>query len=92
MGKKFADWIKDRIEQYGFIEETDYVAFSQNGEKGRPTVEYAISLDMAKELSMVERNDKGKQARQYFIECERRAKDPLVALNDLSDVSGSPLT
>lgn len=92
VGKKFADWIKDRIEQYGFIEETDYVTFSQNGEKGRPTVEYAISLDMAKELSMVERNEKGKQARQYFIECERRAKDPVAALNDPVAMRGLLLT
>lgn len=92
VGKKFADWIKDRIEQYGFIEQTDYVTFSQNGEKGRPTVEYAISLDMAKELSMVERNEKGKQARQYFIECERRAKqsvvDPVAILNDPAAMRG----
>ncbi|MDH7789152.1 phage anti-repressor protein [Ochrobactrum sp. AN78] len=67
------------------------MTFSQNGEKGRPTVECAISLDMAKELSMVERNEKGKQARQYFIECERRAKDPLAALNAPAAMRGSSL-
>jgi anti-repressor protein len=71
----FATWIKDRIGQFDFTEGQDFVTYSENPEKGRPSVEYALSLDMAKELSMVERNAKGKQARQYFIECER------VALN-----------
>ena len=77
VGKDFSTWIKDRIEQYGFVEGRDYVTYlvPTIGEKGhgRPTREYAISLDMDKELSMVERNEKGKQARQYFIDCERRA-------------------
>ncbi len=92
VGKDFSSWIKGRIEQYGFVEETDFVTFPQNGGKGRPTVEYAITLDMAKELSMVERNEKGKQARQYFIECERRAKDPVAALNDPVAMRGLLLT
>lgn len=82
-GDRFATWIKDRIEQFSFVEGTDFLSFSENPEKGgRPRQEYALSLDMAKELSMVERNEQGKRARQYFIECERRAKDPAVALND----------
>lgn len=81
----FATWIKDRVEQYGFVENTDFVSYSESSEKGgRPRVEYALSLDMAKELAMVERNEQGKKARQYFIECERRAKDPVAALNDPS--------
>ena len=77
VGKMFANWIKDRIEQYNFIENLDYVVIAEIGNNpsgGRPSKEYAISIDMAKELAMVERNDKGRQARQYFIECERRLK------------------
>ena len=87
-GKHFANWMKDRITQYGFIENKDYEVFAEIGNNpsgGRPAKEYMISLDMAKELSMVERNEKGKQARQYFIECERRAKagsNPLEMLNN----------
>lgn len=68
----FATWIKDRISQYDFVENQDFITFSGNSEKGRPSKEYAITLDMAKELSMVERNEQGKQARKYFIECEKR--------------------
>lgn len=75
---KFATWIVDRINQFGFLENQDFVTFSENSEKGRPRKEYALSLDMAKELCMVERNEKGKQARQYFIECERVAKQKLT--------------
>ena len=85
IGKDFSSWAKDRISQYGFIENQDFVVFTNFGENpagGRPSKEYHITLDMAKELSMVERNEKGKQARQYFIECERRAKDPIAALSD----------
>ncbi|WP_266032831.1 antA/AntB antirepressor family protein [Brucella intermedia] len=89
----FSTWIKDRIAQYGFVENADFVSFSESSEKGgRPSKEYALSLDMAKELSMVERNEKGKQARQYFIECERRAKDPVAALNDPVAMRGLLLT
>ena len=73
--RQFANWIQEQIDSYGFIEGEDFLTNllkTPNG--GRPRIEYHISLDMAKELSMVERNDKGKQARLYFIECERKAK------------------
>ncbi|WP_295991620.1 antA/AntB antirepressor family protein [Rugamonas sp.] len=78
VGKDFSTWIKGRIEQFDFVENSDFVAVDsapQNGGAGNrgARVEYALTLDMAKELSMVERNAQGKQARQYFIECERRA-------------------
>jgi len=68
----FANWIADRIRQYDFVEGVDFATYLANSKKGRPSKEYAVSLDMAKELAMVERNDRGKQARRYFIECERR--------------------
>ena len=93
VGKDFSTWIKGRIEQYKFIEHHDFVMFEpapQNwgvGNRGF-RIEYAISLSMGKELAMVERNDKGKQARLYFIECERRAKSSVVDLHTaLSDPS-----
>jgi len=76
-GDKFTTWMKERINQFGFIENQDFVSYSANAEKpqgGRPSIDYFLSLDMAKELSMVERNEKGKQARQYFIQCEKNLK------------------
>lgn len=72
---RFNDWIAARINEYEFIENQDFVSFTENSAKpkgGRPSREYYITLDMAKELSMVERNDKGRQARRYFIECEKK--------------------
>ena len=71
---KFADWFKNRVSEFGFIENSDFVSVSKILESGGRSIEYHISIDMAKELSMLERNDKGKQARLYFIECERIAK------------------
>lgn len=76
VGKDFSTWVKDRVTQYGFAENKDFATFPQNGGKpltGRPSKDFMISLAMAKELAMVERNDKGKQARLYFIACEQRA-------------------
>ena len=71
--RQFADWIKNRISEYDFIENQDFVRFHKKMKANNATmIEYHITLDMAKELSMVERNEKGKQARKYFIECEKQ--------------------
>lgn len=77
VGRDFSNWIKGRISEYGFIENQDFEVFANFGENpkgGRPTKEYILSMDMAKELSMIERSNKGKQARMYFIECEKRLR------------------
>lgn len=76
INSKFADWIKNRIADYDFVENQDFITFSKNLESGGRVIEYAISIDMAKELAMVENNEQGKTARKYFIECERKAKQP----------------
>ncbi len=70
---KFEDWIARRIEQYGFIDGEDFFAKLRKT-RGRPATDYHLTLDMAKELAMVENNDRGRTVRRYFIECERRAK------------------
>ena len=75
--KQFANWIQLRIEQYGFVENQDFQVFNQkvkNSNGGRSRIEYALSLDMAKELCMVENNEKGRMIRKYFIEVEKKAR------------------
>ena len=74
----FSNWINNRIKQYGFAENTDYllnkiIVQVPSGKKYKN--EYFLTLDMAKELAMVENNEKGKQARKYFIECEKKLKE-----------------
>ncbi|MDR3133266.1 MAG: antA/AntB antirepressor family protein [Prevotellaceae bacterium] len=73
--KQFSDWIKHRIQKYDLVENVDYQSVSLIGETGGRSIEYALSIDCAKELAMVEGNAKGKQARQYFIACEQKLKE-----------------
>lgn len=73
--RDFSNWMKERIKKCGLIENEDFEVFNKFGENpngGRPQIEYALSVDAAKELSMVEGNEKGKQARRYFIESEKK--------------------
>lgn len=78
----FADWIKNRINEYGFTQDVDFLGVHTVmsteagffGRREKTVTDYHLSLDMAKELCMVERNDKGRQARRYFIEMEKQAK------------------
>ena len=87
-GRNFTNWIKGRIEQYGLTEGEDFLRI-EHGELGTPirayqdcarhggdrrSVDYALTLDVAKELCMVENNAKGRQARRYFLWCERRLR------------------
>jgi phage anti-repressor protein len=77
VGTKFSDWISRRVEKYDFVDGLDYQALTEKkvtaqGNEVEQT-NYIISLDMAKEVAMVENNDKGKQARRYFIEVEKKA-------------------
>lgn len=70
----FSNWIKGRINKFQFVENQDFILLDkiieQTGQGGHNKIEYAITIDMAKELAMVENNEKGRQARRYFIEIE----------------------
>lgn len=84
VGRDFSTWIRSRIQEYGFVADLDYLVIrrqaidspnlgNQTGRGGdHRSVDYFVSLDMAKELAMVERTPRGRQARRYFIECERQ--------------------
>ncbi|EFQ9145910.1 phage antirepressor Ant [Escherichia coli] len=76
VGKDFSNWIRARLNEYGFVENLDYILFSPNLAKtpGRRRKDYHLTLDTAKELAMVERNEKGRQIRRYFIECEKKLR------------------
>ena len=69
---RFNDWINNRIQEYGFLEGADFLFYLKISKTpGRPLHQYFLTLDMAKELCMVERSPRGRQARQYFIACEQ---------------------
>ncbi|HBE6455343.1 TPA: antA/AntB antirepressor family protein [Escherichia coli] len=78
VGHDFTNWIKGRIDQYGFIAGTDFIRVEnlstpkRASAKTRQQIEhdYLLSLDMAKEVAMVERNEQGRAVRRYFIQCE----------------------
>jgi phage anti-repressor protein len=76
--QQFSHWMQDRINDYKFIQDIDFrvkdnFIYDETAFGGkRKIIDYHLVLDMAKELSMVERNEKGREARRYFIECEKR--------------------
>lgn len=75
IGRDFSNWIKDRISKYGFVEGEDFspiLASANNG--GGKRIDYALTLETAKEIAMVENNEKGKEVRRYFIGIEKRLK------------------
>lgn len=87
----FSVWIKSRIRKYGFFENEDYLLHKiveqvphQGGVRTTARIDYHLTLNMAKELAMVERSEKGRQARQYFIACERQLREAMKKEQGLS--------
>ena len=76
VGKDFSNWVKARIKKYGFVENADYVKLAKIGELSKTkqtSIEYHLTIEMSKELGMVENNSKGREIRQYFIAREKEA-------------------
>jgi len=73
--QQYADWIKNRLADFNENEDFTVHKF-MNGKSTQ--IDYIVSMDIAKHLAMIERNEKGKQARQYFIECEKQLNTPLT--------------
>jgi phage anti-repressor protein len=75
--RDFTTWVKGRIRKFCFVAGEDFITISRSPELGSgnrgAATDYHLTLDMAKELSMVENNAQGRAARRYFIECERQA-------------------
>ena len=83
---KYIDWV-NRMLEYGFEENIDFIEFNELSQKkeGSRLVErtvktHMLKISMAKEIAMLQRNEKGKQIRLYFIEIENRYNDPMYQL------------
>lgn len=86
---RYSIWF-DRMSEYGFTEDIDYTAVVQKRTtaQGNQTeyIDHAMKLDMAKEVSMIQRNEKGKQARQYFLEVEKAWNNPDMIIKRAMDL------
>jgi len=71
----YKDWFS-RMVEYGFTEGIDFCSFLSESNGGRPAKDHQLTIDMAKELCMLQRTGKGKQARQYFIQLEKDWNSP----------------
>lgn len=79
IGTEFAKWFS-RMCEYGFADKMDYseviVKNDENSKGGRPATDYKISVDMAKQICMIQRSEKGRQYRQYFLDLEKAWNTP----------------
>lgn len=81
---RYNDWIKNRIDKYGFIKGEDFITLTENLVSGGRQNIHVLKLDMAKEIAMVENNEKGRLIRRYFIEIEKKYRQQIFKVNELS--------
>lgn len=75
VGTPYDKWFP-RMTEYGFTEGRDFSTFLSESTGGRPSTNHLFTIDMAKELAMIQRTERGKQARQYFIQVEKDYNSP----------------
>ena len=76
--ERFSNWFSRQL-QYGFIEGVDFSGCKVFNTLAKQDLQdYAITIDMAKEISMIQRTDKGRQARKYFIKCEKKLREEIL--------------
>jgi len=86
--QQFSHWIQDRIKKYEFIEDTDFSKqdnFIYVGNLKRPQTDYYLTINMAKEIAMVENNEMGRKIRKYFIEVEKRYRNIVESPTNIFD-------
>ena len=83
----YRDWIRNRLIDCEAVEGEDFEAAKILAPSGQSRNEHIIKLDTAKEMAMLERNEKGKQVRRYFIQVEKKYKEKQNSFPDLSDLS-----
>ena len=81
---RYNDWF-DRMCEYGFSENIDFYSEKSKSSGGRPAINHQLSIEMAKEICMLQRNEKGKQARQYFIQLEKAWNSPEMVMKRALD-------
>lgn len=88
---QYKDWFP-RMCEYGFVEGSDFCSKMSESTGGRPSTDHILKLDMAKELCMLARSDKGKQARQYFLQVEREWNSPEKVMARALQIASKKLT
>lgn len=86
----YKDWVP-RMCEYGFTEGEDFCSFLSESTGGRPAQDAVLTIDMAKELCMIQRNEKGKQARQYFLQIEKDWNSPEKVMARALQIAGDKL-
>jgi len=85
VGRAYSDWFKYRADQMGLIEGEDFITNLGKSTGGRPVADFIVHLDTAKEIAMMENNDKGREVRRYFIAVEKSYhKKPMSQLEVLA--------
>ena len=75
VNSNYTTWF-ERMTEYGFTEGQDFLPHLEKSTGGRPKQDHVLKLDMAKEIAMIQRTDKGKEVRQYFIQVEKDFNSP----------------